>query len=53
MSEQGTVQFSVRLPAAHLSALERLAEEEDRTVSAEIRRLVRRYVEGADEREAA
>jgi hypothetical protein len=52
MSDQ-TVQFSVRLPAAHLSALERLAEEEDRTVSAEIRRLVRHYVETADQEAAA
>jgi hypothetical protein len=52
MSEE-TVQFSVRLPVAHLSALERLAEEEDRTVSAQIRRLVRRFVEAGDDEKAA
>jgi len=46
MAERETVQFSLRLPAEHLSALERKAADEDRTVSAEIRRLIRRYIEG-------
>ncbi len=46
MAERETVQFSLRLPAEHLSALERTAADEDRTVSAEIRRLIRRYIEG-------
>jgi hypothetical protein len=30
-----------------------MAAEEDRTISAEIRRMVRRYIKAADEREAA
>jgi hypothetical protein len=45
MPEHETAQFSVRVPAVHLHVLERLATEEDRTVSAEIRRLIRRRVE--------
>jgi predicted DNA-binding protein len=52
MPEHETAQFSVRVPAEHLQALERVATEEDRTVSAEIRRLIRRRVEDFD-REAA
>ncbi len=45
MGQQDTVQFSVRVPSAHLSVLERLAEEGDRSVAAEIRRIIRRAVE--------
>jgi hypothetical protein len=48
MPEHETAQFSVRVPAVHLHALERLATEEDRTVSAEIRRLIRGRVEELD-----
>jgi hypothetical protein len=36
------IQISVRMPADLVSALERRAEEEDRTLSAEIRRIARR-----------
>jgi predicted DNA-binding protein len=45
MSQQGQVRVSVRMPAAHAAALEQKAEREDRTLSAEIRRIVRRYIE--------
>lgn len=42
------------MPVAHATALEQMAAQEDRTISAEIRRMVRRYiVEAADERKAA
>jgi plasmid stability protein len=36
------IQISVRMPADLVSALERRAEQEDRTLSAEIRRITRR-----------
>ncbi|MGE5281478.1 MAG: ribbon-helix-helix protein, CopG family [Chloroflexota bacterium] len=41
---QEQTRVSIRLPADHAEVLEQRAEEEDRTVSAEIRRLVRSYV---------
>jgi hypothetical protein len=41
---QEQARVSIRLPADHFEVLEQRAAEEDRTVSAEIRRLVRRYV---------
>jgi hypothetical protein len=45
MAKEDQVRVSVRMPAAHAEALERTAELEDRTISAEIRRLVRRHLE--------
>jgi predicted DNA-binding protein len=41
---QGQVQMSVRLPADLAQALEQAARSEDRTVSAELRRIIRRHV---------
>jgi predicted DNA-binding protein len=38
------VQISARIPRAHFEKLERLARENDRTVSAEIRRAIRVYL---------
>ena len=38
----------MRLPVAHVEALEVLAAREDRTVSAQIRMLIRRHVESGD-----
>jgi hypothetical protein len=38
--------LSVRIPAGLLRALEQVAVEEDRSVAAEVRRLIRRHVEG-------
>ena len=38
------VQVSVRIPAEQVGALEQIAQEADRTLSAEIRRLVRQHV---------
>ncbi len=48
MTKNETVQFSIRVPAEHLSVLERRATDGDRTVSAEIRRMIRRYVEAKE-----
>lgn len=39
------VRVSVRMPVGYAEALERKAAEEERTVSAEIRRLIRRHIE--------
>ena len=50
---QEQTRVSVRLPADHAEVLEQRAAEEDRTVSAEIRRLVRRYVTEVQEAAAA
>jgi hypothetical protein len=38
--------ISFRLPKAHRDALNRLAAENDRSLSAELRRLIRQHVEG-------
>lgn len=43
--EQEQVRVTVRVPAVLIAALERVASKEERTVSAEIRRLIRRRVE--------
>lgn len=53
MEHQEQVRVSVRMPVAHATALEQMAAEEDRTISAEIRRMVRQHIEAADESEAA
>lgn len=45
MPTEPHVQFTVRLPLRHVEVLRARAEEEDRTASAEIRRLVRQYAE--------
>lgn len=45
------VQISVRMPADLVSALESRAQAEDRTLSAELRRIARRAL--TEEREAA
>jgi hypothetical protein len=42
--ERRQVQLSFRIPAELATALERVAALEDRTVSAELRRLIRRHV---------
>ena len=39
------VPVSFKLPAAQLRELEKVAVQEDRTVSAELRRAVRRYLD--------
>jgi hypothetical protein len=39
MPEQN--QISIRLPENYIEALERVAQEEDRSVAAEVRRLIR------------
>jgi predicted DNA-binding protein len=39
-----TTQISVRIPSEQAQALEKIANEEDRTVTAEVRRLIRNYV---------
>jgi hypothetical protein len=44
LNEDGQVQVSFRISAALAAALERVAANEDRTVSAELRRLIRRHV---------
>ncbi len=48
-SGEGYVQVSVRVPAEQVGALERLAAEEDRTLSGEIRRLIRLHLTEAPE----
>ena len=47
--EQGTRMISIRVPMVIATALERVAESEDRSVSAEVRRVLRRHVEEAGE----
>ncbi len=42
------VQVSVRVPVELAEALERVAEKEDRTVSAELRRIIRQHVTGCE-----
>lgn len=42
--DKDQIQISVRMPAGLVSALERRAEAQDRTLSAEIRRIARRAV---------
>ncbi len=44
-SGEDYVQVSVRVPVEQVGALERIATEADRTLSAEIRRLIRYRVE--------
>ncbi len=43
------VRISVRVPAEQVGALERIAAQEDRTLSGEIRRLIRLYLTEATE----
>jgi hypothetical protein len=43
------VQVSFRISAALAAALERVAASEDRTVSAELRRIIRRHLENQDQ----
>lgn len=45
--------ISVRLPTAHVEVLQKRAVQEDRTISAEIRRLVRHATECEQEAAAA
>jgi predicted transcriptional regulator len=40
------VQISARIPAELAASLEQLAEREDRTMSAELRRAIRHYLTG-------
>jgi len=47
------IQISVRMPADLVSALERRAELEDRTLSAELRRIARRALSEGPMEEAA
>jgi predicted transcriptional regulator len=44
MAEQDHVQISARIPADLAKQLERRAEQEDRTFSAELRRAIRLYL---------
>jgi len=46
--DRGQVQMSVRVPAELAEALERVAEREDRTVSAELRRIIRHHVSSSE-----
>jgi hypothetical protein len=43
--EEIYVQFTIRLPLRHVEVLRARAAEEDRTPSAEVRRLIRQYAE--------
>jgi hypothetical protein len=52
MPAEQQVRVSVRMPFALADKLERMAAEEDRTLSAELRRLIRRHVETAERKEA-
>jgi hypothetical protein len=47
--EQSTRMISIRVPTVIATALERVAASEDRSVSAEVRRVLRRHVEEAGE----
>jgi predicted DNA-binding protein len=38
-------QISVRVPSEYVEALEDVAREEDRTVTAEVRRLIRKHLD--------
>lgn len=49
MGESQT-RVSVRMPSAYVKALEKAAAREERTVSQEIRRLVRHHIEQGPER---
>ena len=44
IDDRRQVQMSVRVPAELAQALEKVAEREDRTVSAELRRIIRQHV---------
>ncbi len=44
-AEQQQMRVTVRIPTTLVAALERVAAEEERTVSAEIRRLIRLRVD--------
>lgn len=44
-ARDGLVQVSVRVPRELVDALREKAEDEDRTLSAELRRIVRHHVE--------
>lgn len=37
-------QISVRIPSEYVEALERVAQQEDRTITAEVRRLIRQHL---------
>jgi hypothetical protein len=52
-SQEGTVHITARVPVELARAFERLASAEDRSVSAELRRVMRRHVEGASTRPEA
>ncbi len=47
------VQLSFRIPADQAAALEKAAASEDRTVSAELRRMIRRYLAQLQTQEVA
>jgi hypothetical protein len=47
------VQFTIRLPLRHVEVLRARAAEEDRTASAEVRRLVKQYAEASKTKQAA
>lgn len=49
VDDRRQIQMSVRVPVELAEALERVAEKEDRTVSAELRRIIRRHVLDARE----
>jgi hypothetical protein len=49
MDQQHTRTISIRVPVMIATALERVAASQDRSVSAEVRRLLRRHVEEADD----
>jgi hypothetical protein len=53
MAEQETRTISIRVPAVVAVALERVAASQDRSLSAEVRRLLRRHVEEAEDSMAA
>lgn len=48
-SQDGTVHITARVPADLARAFERVASAEDRSVSAELRRVMRRHVEAASQ----
>ena len=46
--EDRQVQVSFRMPESQAAALEKVAASEDRTLSAELRRIIRRHLETQD-----
>jgi hypothetical protein len=44
MAEPTQTQISIRIPSEYVKALEDLARKEDRSITAEVRRLIRQHL---------